>query len=75
MDEAEDGDAKKEEKKSWTFKKVNKWDGNGLDIGYDREIVCFIKILDARSLQKKKNTSNTSSEMKLMLIHALIDVA
>ena len=28
VDEAED--AKKEEKKSWTFKKVNKWDGNGL---------------------------------------------
>ena len=24
VDEAEDGDAKKEEKKSWTFKKVNK---------------------------------------------------
>ena len=45
VDEAEDGDAKKEEKKSWTFKKVNKWDGNGLDIGYDREIVCFMLLV------------------------------
>ena len=44
VDEADD--AKKEEKKSWTFKKVNKWDGNGLDIEYDREIICFMKMQD-----------------------------
>ena len=59
VDEAEDGDAKKEEKKSWTFKKVNKWDGNGLDIGYDREIVCFMKMQDY--CKKRRNEIDVSS--------------
>ena len=61
MDEAEDGDAKKEEKKSWTFKKVNKWDGNGLDIRYDTEIVCFMKMQN--HCKRKKEKSSTSSEI------------
>ena len=68
VDEAED--AKKEEKKSWTFKKVNKWDGNGLDIFSSSENWMLDNLFygDAGSL-RKRDKSNTSSKIKNKLMH------